>query len=123
MGDLKDIYTDGDHFVLTNLNNNFVYEVIVFCRAKGYFAIMDREFYSSEKPIPNIVEHFYRDAHSEIVCTLLSAPLTWLLENDYIKYVKPDKKTIIKTAKKHGKPKTTIGKQRSWRLDGQTNSS
>lgn len=118
MVNLTDLYTDGENYVLTNNDSNFIYEVLIFCRAHKYFCIIDREFYSTTQEIPNIVEHFYRDSNSEIVCTLLSAPLPWLLDNNYIKYVKPDKKTVTKISKKNVKSKTTISKQRSWEFNG-----
>jgi hypothetical protein len=120
----EDIYVKQHEAVLINKENRFMYEVSVFCRYKGYFGLTENKLYSCNQEIPGIISHFFRDAHTEIVCTLFSAPLPWLLDNDYVKYVKPDKKTIIKPIKtiKNGKSKTTIGKQRSWRPDGETDS-
>jgi hypothetical protein len=116
----ENLYIKKDEAVLISKGKQFVYEVSVFCRYKGYFGIIDNKLYSCNLEIPGIVSHFFRDAHTEIVCKLFSAPLSWLLDNDYIKYVKPDKKTIIKTVKttKNVKSKTTIGKSRSWSPNG-----
>lgn len=113
----EEIYTNKDkQFVLVNPGKLFIYESLVFCRYKGYFGLIDSKHFSCNHEIPNIVETFFRDAHTEMKCSLLAAPLSWLLENDYIKYVKPDKKKIIKIVKtkKNGKSKTTIGKSGSW---------
>lgn len=120
---MEEIYVNKDDAVLINTNNQFVYEVCIFCRYKGYFGLMDNQLYTCTQEIPGIVRHFFRDAHTEIVCTLFSAPLPWLLNNNYIKYVKPDKKLIIKSKPvKNVKSKTTIGKSRSWSPNGQTDS-
>jgi len=109
--------------VLVNKYNFFVYEVRIFCRYKGYYGLINDVHYSSNVVIPNIVSRFKRDAHSEICCSLLAAPISWLMDNDYILYVKPDKKIIVKSKSiKNVKPKTTIGKSRSWTPNGQTDS-
>lgn len=116
----EEVYVKKGEAVLVSKGNQFMYEASVFCRYKGYFGIIDNKLFSCNREIPNIVSPFFRDAHTEYVCTLYSAPLSWLLDNDYVKYVKPDKKTIIKTVKttKNVKSKTTIGKSRSWSPNG-----
>ena len=120
----EEIYVKGNEAVLINKGNIFMYEVSVYCHYKSYFGIVESKWYTCNQEIPNIISNFKRDSHTEITCCLFSAPLPWLLNNDYIKYVKPDKKLIIKTVKtkQNGKSKTTIGKSRSWSPDGETNS-
>lgn len=121
----EEIYIKGKEAVLINKGNRFMYEVSVYCHYKSYFGMVDCKWYSCNQEIPGIVSNFKRDAHTEITCCLFSAPLPWLLSNDYIKYVKPDKKLIIKTVKtkQNGKSKTTIGKSRSWSPNGETDRS
>lgn len=120
MARTENIYVKGEEAVLVNEGKLFIYEVAVYCHYKNYFGLINKVQYSSTKEIANIVSHFKRDSHTEICCDLFSAPLNWLLENDFIKYVKPDKKIIVKTIKKKkdGKSKTTIGKSRSWIPNG-----
>lgn len=119
-----DIYVKGTDAVLISKVNLFIYEVSVYCRYKHYFGLMDSEFYSSSDVIENVVWNYYKDGHTEIRCDFIAAPLTWLLSNGYTKYVKPDKKKIIKKTKitKDVKSKTTIGKSRSWSPNGETDS-
>ena len=120
----EEIYVRNKETAFVNIGNKFVYEVTVFCHYKNYFSIIDRKYFSSNVEISNIVPHFFRDPHTEICAEIYSAPIYWLLENDFVKYVKPDKKVIINKikTKKSGKSKTTIGKRGSWLADGETDS-
>lgn len=119
MAQKEELYHNRDNdFIFINKNNCFVYEVRIFCHYKGYYGLIDDKHYSSNVIIPNIVRRFKKDSHTEICCSLLAAPLSWVLENDYILYVKPDKKIATIKTKKNGKSKTTIGKSRSWESNG-----
>lgn len=105
------IYVKKDSYVLVNTNLDFIYQVYVFCYMKNYFSILNTEFYKSRKEIPKVVNSFFVNPHTEIRAELYSAPLSWLLDNNYVRYVKPDK--IIKNKVKsdqNGKPKTTTRK-------------
>lgn len=116
------VYVNQTEAVLVNTNNEFVYEVSVFCQYYRYYSLIDRKFYSSKQAINGVIPYFKRDEHTKIVCLLYSAPISWLLENGYTKYVKPEK--IIKTKPiKNAKSKTSIGKSRSWTAPGETASS
>lgn len=87
-----EIYTKNGLTVIADKSNLFVYEVSVYCRYKNYFSLVNKKYYSSPNEIPGTISSFYKNPHTEICCELFSAPLEWLLENDYKEYVKPDKK-------------------------------
>lgn len=110
---MESIYVNQKDVVLINLNNTFIYEVSIFCQYNKYYSLIDRKLYSSKQEINGIISHFNRDSHTKIVCLLYSAPLPWLLENGFTKYVKPEKITKTKLIK-NDKSKTSIGKSRSW---------
>lgn len=99
-------YIKNKSAIILNTNNNFVYEVLIFCRFSNYFGLMDRVYYNADKEITGVVSNFYKDKHTEIVCELLSAPLFWLLENGYTLYVKPVKTTTKKKESNVKKIKT-----------------
>ena len=124
MAENENLYVKKDKSVLVNTNKNFIYEVNIFCLYKSHYSIVNTAYYSCNKEIPNIVECFRRDSHTIIKCELLSAPFPWLLENQYIKYVKPDKK--VSTKKKidqNGGSQVTVTKRGISELIGKPNRS
>lgn len=78
--------------VLEDKAGLFVYEVSVYCRYKNYFSLINKKYYSAHIEIPGTIGSFYKNPHTEICCELFSAPLQWLIDNQYLRYTKPDKK-------------------------------
>lgn len=96
---LDDIFVKRKSAVKINDNNQFIYEVSIHCSFKNYFCVANSEMYVSDIEIKNIVKRFKIDNNITIVCELYSAPLWWLIEEGYVKYVKPIKKVKIKSSK------------------------
>lgn len=90
----KDVYFKGREFVYINLNNEFIYESAVFCRFKNYYSLINQVYYKSPKYL-KIVKTFKYNSCTIIRAGLCSAPLWWIEENGFIKYVKPVKKKKI----------------------------
>jgi len=107
----EDIYTKKGNYVLRNINLDFVYEVCVFYHGKNYFALIDIAFYKSRIEISKVLNSFFIDSYTEIRADLYSAPLSWLIDNHYVKYIKPDKIVKNKTkSNQSDKPKVTTRK-------------
>jgi len=78
------------------ISHTFIYEVSICARFKGYYSIANTTHFSSVNEIANIVESFYKNPYTEITCELYSAPLSWLIENGFTIYIKPEKKKRVK---------------------------
>lgn len=100
MNTLDNIFIKKGKCVVIDNNNQFTYEVFIHCRFKNYFSVANSELYCSKNEIQNIVERFKIDDSISIVCEMFSAPLWWLIENSYVKYVKPVKQVKTKPIKK-----------------------
>lgn len=87
-----EIYVKNKQAIAVDLTNLFVYEVSVYARNKNYFSLIKKHYYSAPYEIPGTVSSFYKNPYTEICCDLYAAPLQWLLDNDFVKYQKPDKK-------------------------------
>jgi hypothetical protein len=92
---MEDIYVKEGQVALVDNCNRFVYEVFVFVQHKNIFSTANHKYFSSEKEIKNIVSIYQHDEYIQTCCDLYSAPLKWLIENDFTLYVKPEKKKRI----------------------------
>ena len=88
----EEVYLRGHDIALINKNNEFVYEVSVFCKIKNYYSLINRALYTSKKEL-SIVRTFQYNGYTIIRADLYSAPFWWLLENRFTKYIPAVKKT------------------------------
>ena len=86
-----DVYKKDKQIILPSKTKEFVYVVTVEIHYPNYYSVANTRYYSSLKEIPNIVPSFFKNLHTEICCELYSAPLEWLLDNDFSIYIKPKK--------------------------------
>ena len=86
------IYVKEGRTVFMDNCNRFIYEVFVFVQHKNIFSTVNHKFFSSEKEIKKVIENYKVTENITINCELYSAPIRWLLDNDYDLYVKPEKK-------------------------------
>ena len=89
---------DEKEFVLEG--KQFIYETNVFLRYKKYFSLMNSQLYCSDKFIENIIPTFKVSPHVTICSELHTAPKSWLLDNGYVEYHKPEKIKKVKSNKK-----------------------
>lgn len=86
-----DVYKKDKLIVIGTKSKTFVYEVTVNIYYPNYYSIGNTKHFSSKTYIPNYVESFFKNPHTEICCELYSAPLDWLLDNDFSIYIKQKK--------------------------------
>lgn len=120
---MVDEYIKNHETVIVNTNNEFIYEVLIFCRFKNYYSQVNAINYSSPKELVNVVKRFERNSYTIIQASLIAAPLSWIKENNYIKYIKLTKKQIVEQnkLKKNDIPKITVNKQGNGRTARKTN--
>jgi len=99
----EDVYIKGHDIALINKNNEFIYEVSVFCKIKNYYSLINRAFYVSPKEL-SIVRTFQYNGCTIIRADLYSAPFWWLLENRFVKHIPEVKKLSTQ-------PKIIVNKQ------------
>lgn len=99
------VYVKDDKSVLADTCGRFIYEVYVFVMYENTFSTANHKYFSSDIEILNIIESYYVTPNIEINCTMYSAPLSWLIENDYVLWVKPVKKKRITKPKNEQKTK------------------
>ena len=93
---LEPVYFKEKESILVDTCNRFIYEVFIFIIYENIFSMADHRYFSSEIEIPNVVNTTYIDKYTEMDCSLYSAPMSWIIENDFILYIKPEKKKRIK---------------------------
>jgi hypothetical protein len=98
---VSEFYVNGDKAVRLDNCNRFIYEVMVNVYYDNIFSMVNHKYFTSETEIPNVIESYYVTPSIEICCEMYSAPKSWLNDNDFILYVKPEKKSKqkIKTDK------------------------
>lgn len=108
------IYVNNTSSAFINKNNQFIYEVCVFCKVANYYSLIDRAYYISDKEL-KIVRTFQYGPDSLIRCELYSAPFAWLMENQYYRYIAPAKKKRIVKPKndENVKPEISVNKSSS----------
>jgi hypothetical protein len=93
---MPETYIKDDKTVLLDNCNRFVYEVFVEASYENITCMVQHEYFSSDTEIKGVVESYKYSPYITIFCILLSAPKSWLEENDYSIYIKPVKKKPIK---------------------------
>ena len=98
-------YVKDDQVVLVDSSNLFVYESCTYLHHKNYFSLCNKKYFSSPKQIEGVVSSFWKNSHTQICSELFSAPEQWLIENNFIRYIKtkPDKKVKIKKVENNDK--------------------
>ena len=95
-----DVYIKDDQSALINECGYFIYEVCTFVQFENVYNMANHRYFTSEKEIPNIIRFLKINSYIEVHCYLYSAPKKWLINNNFILYVKPEKKKrIIKNKK------------------------
>lgn len=94
------VYYKDNQFVYVDSCNRFIYEVYIFVKFENTFSTARFTRYSSDTEIKGIIKTTYVGDFIEIDCSLYSAPLRWLIDNDFAVYVKPEKKKRKYTKKK-----------------------
>jgi hypothetical protein len=97
---MRNIYVKEGQVVLQDICNRFIYEVFVFVHHKNIFSTINHKYYSSEVEIKNIIENYKVTENITVNCEMYSAPLKWLLDNEFQLYVKPEKKKRKKNEQK-----------------------
>jgi hypothetical protein len=105
---MSDLYIKDNKTVKLDSCNRFIYEVTVNACYNDIFSMIDHRYFSSNEEILNVIDSFYITPNMEICCELYSAPLNWLVENDYTLYIETEKKK-----RKSGRQKTKTVKQGS----------
>jgi hypothetical protein len=83
--------------VLVDTENLFVYEVSVFVYYKNYFSLINKKYFSAPNEINGVVGSFFKTPNIQICSELFSAPEQWLIDNEFLKYIKPQKNGKQKT--------------------------
>jgi hypothetical protein len=86
------IYIKDDQVVLLDKCGRFIYEVFVTVKFENIFSIANHKYFTSDIEILNIVRCHEVSPYIKVECDLYSAPLKWLIKNDFILYIKPEKK-------------------------------
>lgn len=74
------------------VGKKFVYEVCVNLYHKNYYSQIKSTYYMSLEPINNFVPSLFINNNIEITCELHTAPIDWLIDNEFEIWVKPEKK-------------------------------
>lgn len=98
-------YVKGGQTVIADPSNSFVYETSVYLVNKGYYSLCNKKYFSSKNYIEGVVSSFNKTRHIQICSELFSAPEQWLIDNEFIRYIKPEKVKRIKTIKVEGNGK------------------
>ena len=85
------VYVKGDESALINYSGQFVYEVSVYINFQDTLSLARHSLFYSDKPIDKIVRFFKYSKYIEVFCDLYSAPEKWLLDNEFVLFVKPEK--------------------------------
>jgi hypothetical protein len=93
---MKEVYIKDNKIVLVDSECRFIYEVLVYVWYDNIFSLANSKIFTSVIEIPNIIESYFIDKHIEFFTFLYAAPKKWLVDNDFIEYIYPEKKKRIK---------------------------
>jgi hypothetical protein len=68
----------------------FIYEVLVYVKYDNFLSLADRKYFRSTRPL-KVVSNFKYSKYIEVECELFSAPLKYLLDNNYTIFTKKQK--------------------------------
>lgn len=96
-----ELYTKNGESVLVDIGGSFIYETSVYLYYKNYFSLSNKKYFSSSKPIDGVVGSFFKTKNIQICSELYAAPKQWLIDNEFIRYVIPEKiKKVTNTKSK-----------------------
>lgn len=93
------MYVKNNQTVFIDPEERFIYEVYVFIWYENIRSLGNHKFFYSKVEIKNIIESYFINKYIEVYTVLHSAPKEWIIENDFILYVKPEKKKRKKNEK------------------------
>lgn len=85
------LYENNKQGVLLDLENRFIYQVMVYIKYKNVFSLVKNKFYYTYSEINNIIECFHINEYISIYCDLHAAPKEWLINNGFTPYIKRPK--------------------------------
>jgi hypothetical protein len=88
------LYHKGKSGVLLDNCNRFIYEVAIIVTFDNFLSTPLIKYFSSDKYL-EVVSEIKLNKYTIMEIELYSAPLRWLLDNNYIPYKKPEKKKRI----------------------------
>lgn len=91
----SDVYVKDNQSCLLDDCGRFIYEVFVFVQFENVYNLANHRYFTSNKEILNIVRSFKINPYITIECDLYSAPKSWIENNNFILYRKPEKKKRI----------------------------
>lgn len=91
--------------MLVDESNRFIYETSVYLYHKNYFSLCNKKYFSSSKYIEGVVSSFFKTKNIQICSELYAAPEQWLIDNEFTRYVKPEKIKKITNVKIEGNDK------------------
>lgn len=89
---MPEFYINNDKAIRLDSCDRFIYEVTVFVWYENIYSMINHKYFSSEVEIEGIIENHFITPKIEICCEIYSAPKRWLIENDFILYIEPEKK-------------------------------
>ncbi len=96
----NNVYVKDDQFVYLDKCNRFTYDVYISIAYKNIFSTARYTRYSSDEEIKGVIKYFKINKYVDIECFMYSAPLRWLIDNEFSIYIKPDKKKRTYNKKK-----------------------
>lgn len=90
------VYIKDKQTVLVDISDCFVYETSMYLYYNKYFSLINKKYFSSKNEINGVVGSFWKNNNIQICSELFSAPETWLINNNFTRYIKIKKdKTVI----------------------------
>ena len=97
---MSKVYQRDGRYVYEDSCNRFVYDVYVCVQYDNIFSTAQHNVYSSDVEIPGIVEYLEINKYISVECIMRSAPIRWLIDNDYTVYIPPIKGKMLYKKKK-----------------------
>lgn len=82
------LYVNKGKGVLLDTEGRFIYEVSVNVIFDGIFILVNSTLYASKIEILDIIELYHINKHVELCCSLYAAPKNWLIDNNFVPYIK-----------------------------------
>lgn len=104
---MGEIYHKDGKFIRIDNCNRFIYEVSLYVKYQNIYSMINHKYFSSNIEIPNVIDQININNNITIYCEIYSAPKSWIIDNEYVLYVKPEKKKRIKKQKNESKSMST----------------
>ena len=91
-----ELYINKGRGVLLDTENRFIYEVMVYVMFEGIYMLVNSTLYASKTEILNIIDSYFINKHVELCCSMYAAPKNWLIDNEFVPYVKKKKVKKLK---------------------------